>query len=139
MKDNVDLDRIIINHLPLAIYVIDRSFEVTFFNRQFAELFQIEDQPQYLYLGNLTQCAYCIPEGRDPNAVKCNHCEIIKQHDKVFQSGQKSNKLDVVQEFGPKGDSKLMYLTFQSVPLTSSLVLVTVEDQTNRAQQFSGQ
>ncbi len=127
----------ILNTLPLAFYVIDKDMRVCYHNEELARIFQLSENELDTYVGSFLQCNYCFSNGPDTSQVRCNHCEIINQHDQCFEKNIGSDKIEIVHEFIIDGQPSLKYVSFQSIPLDSDHILVLVEDLTQTARKYS--
>lgn len=125
-----------IEALPIGVYVVDSSMEISYYNQAFANIFSPGVHKTKPYFGHLVSCGYCQEGQPDPESVSCSNCLIIRQHNQAFQTGHATEVQDVVQEFHIQGERKLMYIQIQSIPLNNELLMVLIKDLTEEAEKL---
>ena len=118
-----------IESMPFGIYIIDRAYQVSYYNQAFADIFSPGVHPVSIYFGDLVQCKYCTNSGHpDKTNTQCSNCLIIRQHEEAFLSNSPSEPQEVVQEFEINKTKTLKYLQIQSIPLDENQLMVIIHD-----------
>jgi len=126
-----------IEYMPFGIYIIDKSYQISYYNQAFAKIFSPGVHPVSIYFGDLVQCKYCTHSGSpDLGKTQCSNCLIIRQHEAAFENKSPSQTQEVVQEFDIEGKKTLKYLQIQSIPLNDDQLMVILHDLTKEAQKL---